>query len=121
MFIDEAWDIEDIGSCFNGISATSNMIDEVKLLFTVNGNMSIKDFSTQIYTILKQPDLGYLTQELLTTHPGLEFLQSTLEIQERYGCGFGQFLRMQSNVDRGIDGDVGCWNIEINGDVDISL
>nr|GEV87093.1 beta-1,3-galactosyltransferase 7 isoform X3 [Tanacetum cinerariifolium] len=27
MFIDEAWDIEDMRSCFNGIYATSNMFE----------------------------------------------------------------------------------------------
>ncbi|CAH9113421.1 unnamed protein product [Cuscuta epithymum] len=60
--------------------------------FWVNSNMLTKDLSTQVFTILKQPDLKYLTQEdfkpvlreLLTTHPGLEFLQSTPEFQERY-------------------------------------
>ncbi|KAI7749596.1 hypothetical protein M8C21_021898, partial [Ambrosia artemisiifolia] len=60
--------------------------------YWVNGNMLIKDVATQIYTILKQPDLKYLTQEdfkpilreLLATHPGLEFLQNTPEFQERY-------------------------------------
>ncbi|KAK9059851.1 hypothetical protein SSX86_020555 [Deinandra increscens subsp. villosa] len=60
--------------------------------YWVNGNMLIKDVATQIYTILKQPDLRYLIQEdfkpilreLLATHPGLEFLQSTPEFQERY-------------------------------------
>ncbi|XP_076955327.1 serine/threonine protein phosphatase 2A regulatory subunit B''beta-like [Bidens hawaiensis] len=60
--------------------------------FWVNGNMLTKDISTQIFTLLKQPDLRYLTQEdfkpilreLLMTHPGLEFLQSTPEFQERY-------------------------------------
>ncbi|KAL6494320.1 hypothetical protein OROGR_031120 [Orobanche gracilis] len=48
--------------------------------------------ATQIYTILKQPDFKHLSQdefkpvlrELLATHPGLEFLQSTPEFQERY-------------------------------------
>ncbi|XP_076906951.1 serine/threonine protein phosphatase 2A regulatory subunit B''beta-like [Bidens hawaiensis] len=59
--------------------------------FWVN-NMLTKDKATQIFTLLKQPDLKCLTQEdfkpilreLLTTHPGLEFLQSTPEFQERY-------------------------------------
>ncbi|MBA0797025.1 hypothetical protein Gohar_007750 [Gossypium harknessii] len=54
--------------------------------------MLTMDIATQIFTILKQPDLKYLTQddfkpllqELLATHPGLEFLQSTPEFQERY-------------------------------------
>ncbi|KAH7839679.1 hypothetical protein Vadar_007231 [Vaccinium darrowii] len=60
--------------------------------YWVNGNMLTKDIATQIFTILKQPDLKYLTQddfkpvlrELLATHPGLEFLQSTPEFQDRY-------------------------------------
>ncbi|KAI3470689.1 hypothetical protein Pfo_027352 [Paulownia fortunei] len=60
--------------------------------FWINGNMLTKDIATQLYTILKQPDLKYLAQddfkpvlrELLATHPGLEFLQSTPEFQERY-------------------------------------
>ncbi|KAH1259495.1 Serine/threonine protein phosphatase 2A regulatory subunit B''beta [Glycine max] len=60
--------------------------------YWINGNMLTKDIATQIYTILKQPQLKYLTQddfkpvlcELLATHPGLEFLQSTPEFQERY-------------------------------------
>uniref|UniRef100_F6H607 EF-hand domain-containing protein n=1 Tax=Vitis vinifera TaxID=29760 RepID=F6H607_VITVI len=60
--------------------------------YWVNGNMLTMDIATQIFKILKQPDLKYLTQvdfkpvlrELLATHPGLEFLQSTPEFQERY-------------------------------------
>lgn len=60
--------------------------------YWVNGNMMTKDIASQIYTILKQPELRYLTQddfrpvlqELLATHPGLEFLQSTPEFQDRY-------------------------------------
>ncbi|XP_054800339.1 probable serine/threonine protein phosphatase 2A regulatory subunit B''delta isoform X2 [Prosopis cineraria] len=60
--------------------------------YWINGNVLTMDMATQIYTILKQPDLKYLTQddfkpvlrELLATHPGLEFLQSTPEFQERY-------------------------------------
>ncbi|RWW70139.1 hypothetical protein BHE74_00022184 [Ensete ventricosum] len=55
--------------------------------------MMTKDIATQIFTILKQADRKYLTQEdfkpvlreLLATHPGLEFLQGTPEFQERYG------------------------------------
>ncbi|RZC52165.1 hypothetical protein C5167_020585 [Papaver somniferum] len=58
----------------------------------INGNMLTMDIATQIFTVLKQPDRRYLTQEdfkpvlreLLATHPGLEFLQSTPEFQERY-------------------------------------
>ncbi|KAK4487822.1 hypothetical protein RD792_003558 [Penstemon davidsonii] len=60
--------------------------------YWINGNMLTKDVATQIYSILKQPHLKYLVQddfkpllrELLATHPGLEFLQSTPEFQERY-------------------------------------
>ncbi|KAL3750421.1 hypothetical protein ACJRO7_011426 [Eucalyptus globulus] len=60
--------------------------------YWINGNMLTLDVATQIYKILKQPNLKYLTQddfkpvlrELLATHPGLEFLQSTPEFQERY-------------------------------------
>ncbi|CAI9773114.1 unnamed protein product [Fraxinus pennsylvanica] len=60
--------------------------------YWINGNMLTKDTATQIYTLLKQPDFKYLTQddfkpvlrELLATHPGLEFLHSTPEFQERY-------------------------------------
>ncbi|PNY11001.1 serine/threonine protein phosphatase 2A regulatory subunit B subunit alpha-like protein [Trifolium pratense] len=54
--------------------------------------MLAMDLPTQIYTILKQPHRTYLVQddfkpilrELLSSHPGLEFLHSTPEFQERY-------------------------------------
>ncbi|KAF8394257.1 hypothetical protein HHK36_020464 [Tetracentron sinense] len=60
--------------------------------YWVNSNMLTMDIATQIFTILKQPEHKYLTQddfkpalrELLATHPGLEFLQNTPEFQERY-------------------------------------
>ncbi|XWS39172.1 hypothetical protein CRYUN_Cryun18bG0027200 [Craigia yunnanensis] len=60
--------------------------------YWIGGNMLTMDLATRIYTILKQPDCRYLTQdnfkpvlhELLASHPGLEFLQSTPEFQERY-------------------------------------
>ncbi|KAM7269439.1 hypothetical protein ACFE04_024936 [Oxalis oulophora] len=60
--------------------------------YWINGNMLMLDIATQIFKILKQPDLKYLSQEdfkpllreLLATHPGLEFLQGTPEFQERY-------------------------------------
>ncbi|KAK8970076.1 hypothetical protein KSP40_PGU020147 [Platanthera guangdongensis] len=53
----------------------------------------LMDIATHIFTILKQPDRKYLTQEdfkpllreLLSSHPGLEFLQNTPEFQDRYG------------------------------------
>ncbi|KAL9235160.1 hypothetical protein vseg_009947 [Gypsophila vaccaria] len=60
--------------------------------YWVNGNLLTLDVATQIFSIMKQPDHLFLTQddfkpvlrELLATHPGLEFLQSTPEFQERY-------------------------------------
>ncbi|KAJ4955477.1 hypothetical protein NE237_012260 [Protea cynaroides] len=60
--------------------------------YWVNSNLMTMDIGTQIFIILKQPDRKYLTQddfkpvlrELLAAHPGLEFLQSTPEFQERY-------------------------------------
>ncbi|XP_077252857.1 serine/threonine protein phosphatase 2A regulatory subunit B''beta-like [Tasmannia lanceolata] len=60
--------------------------------YWVNSNMLTMDIATQIFSILKQPNCRYLTQEdfkpvlreILATHPGLEFLQSTPEFQERY-------------------------------------
>ncbi|PIA45442.1 hypothetical protein AQUCO_01700754v1 [Aquilegia coerulea] len=60
--------------------------------YWINGNMITMDIATQIFNILKQPNRNYLTQddfkpvlrELLATHPGLEFLQSTPEFQDRY-------------------------------------
>ncbi|CAL5425060.1 unnamed protein product [Camellia sinensis] len=66
--------------------------------YWVDSNMMTMDMATQIFKILKQQDCKYLTladfkpvlQELLATHPGLEFLQNTSEFQERYGTGNGQ-------------------------------
>ncbi|KAL8166668.1 hypothetical protein V2J09_008167 [Rumex salicifolius] len=60
--------------------------------FWINGNVFTMDTATQVFTIMKQPHRRYLIQddfkpilrELLATHPGLEFLQSTPEFQERY-------------------------------------
>ncbi|KAI3816223.1 hypothetical protein L1987_15915 [Smallanthus sonchifolius] len=74
------------------VAGTDVVTRDAFIDYWVNGNMLIKDVATQIYTILKQPNLKYLTQEdfkpilreLLETHPGLEFLQSTPEFQERY-------------------------------------
>ncbi|GAA0144281.1 protein phosphatase [Lithospermum erythrorhizon] len=75
----------DVGS--TGVVTRDAFVD-----YWVNGNMLTKDTASQIFSILKQPNLKYLTQEdfkpvlreLLATHPGLEFLQSTPEFQERY-------------------------------------
>ncbi|XP_038889903.1 serine/threonine protein phosphatase 2A regulatory subunit B''beta-like [Benincasa hispida] len=74
---------------FNGTGIVSR---DAFVDYWINGNMLTLDIATQIFRILKQPDLKYLTQddfkpvlrELLATHPGLEFLQSTPEFQERY-------------------------------------
>ncbi|KAL5561937.1 hypothetical protein UlMin_031684 [Ulmus minor] len=60
--------------------------------YWIDGNMLIMDTATQIFKILKQPNSNYLSQvdfkpilqELLATHPGLEFLKNTPEFQQRY-------------------------------------
>ncbi|KAK9146406.1 hypothetical protein Sjap_006309 [Stephania japonica] len=70
-----------------GIVTRNALVD-----YWINNNMLTVDLATLIFTILKQPDHKFLTQEdfkpvlreLLATHPGLEFLQSTPEFQERY-------------------------------------
>ncbi|GJN19242.1 hypothetical protein PR202_gb06491 [Eleusine coracana subsp. coracana] len=62
--------------------------------FWVNSNLMSMDSATQVFKILKQQNHNYLTKEdfkpvlrdLLDNHPGLEFLKSTPEFQERY-CG----------------------------------
>ncbi|KAL2325154.1 hypothetical protein Fmac_024212 [Flemingia macrophylla] len=72
---------------FTGTITRDQFID-----YWIRGNMLAMDLTTQIYTVLKQPYRSYLVQddfkpvlrELLSTHPGLEFLQSTPEFQERY-------------------------------------
>ncbi|KAL9264707.1 Serine/threonine protein phosphatase 2A regulatory subunit B''beta-like protein [Drosera capensis] len=73
-------------------NCTSFVTRDAFVDFWVNGNMLTMDTATQIFTIMKQPDRKYLTQddfkpilrELLMTHPGLEFLQNAPEFQERY-------------------------------------
>ncbi|KAK9735238.1 hypothetical protein RND81_04G192700 [Saponaria officinalis] len=60
--------------------------------YWVSSNLLTLDIATQIFTIMKHPANLFLTQddfkpvllELLSSHPGLEFLQSTPEFQERY-------------------------------------
>ncbi|KAK1409761.1 hypothetical protein QVD17_36290 [Tagetes erecta] len=74
------------------VNDTGRVTRDAFVDYWVHSNMLTKDIATQIYTILKQPDLRCLThedfkpilRELLATHPGLEFLQSTPEFQERY-------------------------------------
>ncbi|GLT99343.1 hypothetical protein SLE2022_167860 [Rubroshorea leprosula] len=60
--------------------------------YWIGGNLLTMDLTTCIYTILKHPGCRFLSQqdfkpvlrELLASHPGLEFLQSTPEFQQRY-------------------------------------
>ncbi|CAL9213628.1 unnamed protein product [Arabidopsis halleri] len=60
--------------------------------YWIDGNMLTMDTASQIYNILRQQGCKYLRQadfkpvldELLATHPGLEFLRTTSEFQERY-------------------------------------
>ncbi|KAJ9185790.1 hypothetical protein P3X46_005382 [Hevea brasiliensis] len=74
------------------VNGTGFVTRDAFVHYWLNGNMLMMDMATQMFKILKQPDLKYLTQEdfkpvlreLLATHPGLEFLQSTPEFQERY-------------------------------------
>ncbi|KAK8605227.1 hypothetical protein V6N13_082678 [Hibiscus sabdariffa] len=74
------------------VNGTGMVTRDAFIDYWINGNILTMDMATQIYTILKKPDLKYLIQddfkpilrELLATHPGLEFLQSTPEFQERY-------------------------------------
>lgn len=74
------------------VNGTGLVTRDALVNYWINGNMLTMDMATQIFKILKQPDLKYLIQEdfkpvlreLLATHPGLEFLQSTPEFQERY-------------------------------------
>ncbi|XP_054805573.1 serine/threonine protein phosphatase 2A regulatory subunit B''beta-like [Prosopis cineraria] len=74
------------------VNFTGTITRDQFIEYWIQGNMLTMDLATQIYTILKHPDRTYLLQddfkpvlrELLATHPGLEFLQSTPEFQERY-------------------------------------
>ncbi|CAN1270361.1 Serine/threonine protein phosphatase 2A regulatory subunit B''alpha [Linum perenne] len=60
--------------------------------YWVESNMLTMDMATQIFEVLKKPGHRFLTktdfkpvlEELLATHPGLEFLQNTPEFQEKY-------------------------------------
>ncbi|KAK3028126.1 hypothetical protein RJ639_038987 [Escallonia herrerae] len=73
-------------------TCTGTVTRDAFIKYWVDNNMLTDDIGTKIYEVLKQPDCKYLTQadfkpilrELLATHPGLEFLQSTPEFQERY-------------------------------------
>ncbi|CAH2046523.1 unnamed protein product [Thlaspi arvense] len=60
--------------------------------YWVDGHVLAMDVASQIYNILRQTGCKYLRQadfkpvldELLVSHPGLEFLRNTPEFQERY-------------------------------------
>ncbi|KAG2656618.1 serine/threonine protein phosphatase 2A regulatory subunit B''beta-like [Panicum virgatum] len=72
--------------------STGFVAREAFIDFWVNSNLMSMDSATQVFTILKQQNRNYLTKEdfkpvlkdLLDNHPGLEFLKSTPEFQERY-------------------------------------
>jgi serine/threonine-protein phosphatase 2A regulatory subunit B'' len=74
-------------------SGTGIVTRDAFIKYWVDGHMLAMDVASQIYNILRQPGCKYLRQadfkpvldELLTTHPGLEFLRNTPEFQERYG------------------------------------
>ncbi|GAA0152013.1 protein phosphatase [Lithospermum erythrorhizon] len=74
------------------VNSTGIVTRDAFVDYWINGSILTKDIASQIFTILKKPDLRHLTKEdfkpilreLLATHPGLEFLQSTPEFQERY-------------------------------------
>ncbi|KAH9569798.1 hypothetical protein CY35_02G009800 [Sphagnum magellanicum] len=74
------------------VNSTGLVKRERFIEYWVDQNMLIADTATRVFTVLKQPDKNYLTQEdfrpilreLLATHRGLEFLHDTPEFQERY-------------------------------------
>ncbi|GLT42295.1 hypothetical protein SLA2020_163040 [Shorea laevis] len=74
------------------IDCTGIVTRDAFIKFWVDSNMLAMDRATQVFKILKQSDHNFLTQvdfkpvlqELLETHPGLEFLRGTPEFQERY-------------------------------------
>jgi serine/threonine-protein phosphatase 2A regulatory subunit B'' len=70
-----------------GLVTKERLID-----YWLNQNMLAADGATRIFSVLKQEDKDYLTQddfrpilrELLSAHHGLEFLHDTPEFQDRY-------------------------------------
>lgn len=74
------------------VSFTGTITRDQFIDYWIRSNMLAMDLPTRIYNILKQPHRTYLVQddfkpilrELLSSHPGLEFLHSTPEFQERY-------------------------------------
>ncbi|XP_022892115.1 serine/threonine protein phosphatase 2A regulatory subunit B''beta-like [Olea europaea var. sylvestris] len=74
------------------INCTGIVTRDTFVDYWIIGNMLTKDIAARIYAILKQSNLKYLTQddfkpvlrELMATHPGLQFLQSTPQFQDSY-------------------------------------
>ncbi|WOL09637.1 serine/threonine protein phosphatase [Canna indica] len=74
------------------VDCTGRVTRDAFVEYWVNSNMMTKDIATQIFAILKFSDRKYLVQEdfkpvlqeLLSTHPCLEFLKATPEFQEQY-------------------------------------
>ncbi|XP_074570994.1 serine/threonine protein phosphatase 2A regulatory subunit B''beta-like [Curcuma longa] len=74
------------------VECTGMVTRDAFIEYWISSNLMTQDVATQIFTIMKQADHNYLTQddfkpvlrELLATHPGLEFLQGTPEFQDRY-------------------------------------
>ncbi|KAF8104442.1 hypothetical protein N665_0172s0072 [Sinapis alba] len=73
-------------------NSTGIVTRDAFIKYWVDGHILAMDVASQIYNILRQPRCKYLRQadfkpvldELLVTHPGLEFLRNTPEFQERY-------------------------------------
>ncbi|WZZ13838.1 hypothetical protein YC2023_106927 [Brassica napus] len=74
------------------VDSTGIVTRDAFVKYWVDGHMLAMDLASQIYNILRQPGCEYLRQadfkpvldELLASHPGLEFLRNTPEFQERY-------------------------------------
>ncbi|EOX94391.1 hypothetical protein QUC31_004517 [Theobroma cacao] len=74
------------------VDCTGIVTRDAFIKYWVDGHMLTMDIATQTFEILRQPGRKHLTQvdfrpvlrELLATHPGLEFLRSTPEFQDRY-------------------------------------
>jgi serine/threonine-protein phosphatase 2A regulatory subunit B'' len=77
------------------VNNTGLVTKERLIEYWLDQNMLTADGATRIFSVLKQEDKDYLTQddfrpilrELLLTHHGLEFLHDTPEFQDRYGIG----------------------------------
>ncbi|XP_019095182.1 PREDICTED: probable serine/threonine protein phosphatase 2A regulatory subunit B''epsilon isoform X2 [Camelina sativa] len=73
-------------------NSTGIVTRDAFIKYWIDGNMLTMDTASQIYHILRQQGSNYLRQddfkpvldELLGTHPGLEFLRNSSEFQGRY-------------------------------------